>query len=114
MAELNVLLTTDEIDSIVRQLQSDGHGKDGGDYEPECPTCAATDKLKALLARGEKEPEPVAWIDPASLEKLKQGGVAVVSGTQAGGDLPLHFTAGVTGRDSQTFPGQVLLDGNEP
>lgn len=48
MAERSVMLDADEIDMLLTVLKEAGHGRDGGDYEPECPACTAADKLAEL------------------------------------------------------------------
>ena len=45
-------LTPDEIDQVIKHLELGGHGYASKDYEPECPVCTATEKLKAKLAAG--------------------------------------------------------------
>jgi hypothetical protein len=48
-AERIVTLDVDELSETLRVLREAGHGKAGGDYEPECPVCSAADKLDATL-----------------------------------------------------------------
>jgi hypothetical protein len=43
-------LSPDELSEAVRVLHESGHGKDGGDYESECPACTAVEKMKTASA----------------------------------------------------------------
>jgi hypothetical protein len=61
---------------------------------------------------GDWEPyESVKRVHP--VEPIKDEAAGVIGELLARVSM-LEAAAGVTGRDSQTFPGQVLLDGNEP
>lgn len=52
MAELNIRLTTEEASFVLNELHSAGHGHGSSkdDFEPECPSCTAADKIAAALA----------------------------------------------------------------
>jgi hypothetical protein len=45
----NVYLDANELSFAYDSLKKDGHGRDGGDFEPECPACTAADKLKDAM-----------------------------------------------------------------
>lgn len=49
--DVTVTLTTDELSFVVNELHAQGHGHGSAkdDFEPECPTCTATDKLECAL-----------------------------------------------------------------
>ena len=46
MADLTVTLSADELGEVLAVLESSHHGKEAGDYEPECPACTAAEKMK--------------------------------------------------------------------
>lgn len=52
--ETSVTLTRNEAAFVLNELHSQGHGQGSSkdDFEPECPTCTAADKIKAALADG--------------------------------------------------------------
>lgn len=61
MADVTVTLTADEAAFVLNELHSQGHGQGSSkdDFEPECPTCTAADKIKAALADGVDVPRTV-------------------------------------------------------
>lgn len=54
VADVTVTLTQEEAAFVLNELHcaGHGHGSSKDDFEAECPTCTAADKLKALLADG--------------------------------------------------------------
>lgn len=54
MSEHTVRLTADEIAFVLNELYTAGHGHGSSldDFEPECPSCTAADKLAAASAMG--------------------------------------------------------------
>jgi hypothetical protein len=51
MADLNIPLTQEEAAFVLNELHSAGHGHGSSkdDFEPECPSCTAADKIAAVL-----------------------------------------------------------------
>jgi hypothetical protein len=55
-----VYLSEEEISFVLNELHSagHGHGSSNNDFEPECPSCTAADKLKTALSAGVEGRKP--------------------------------------------------------